>query len=217
LQTGFALMLQQLTTMLEMQDRMNRKVHPDWIAQRFAWYRALWIECGELIEHYGYKWWKHQQPAWEHVRLEIVDIWHFGMSMRFDGSNTPTTIAAAMLEELRAESPRSLELCEAVEALAASALVERRFAIGHFWSLLQAAEMNLDELFVAYVGKNVLNFFRQDHGYQQGTYRKSWQGREDNEHLYELLGTLDAGRPDYEVALYRALAQRYAATLAANT
>ena len=103
-------MLQQLTTMLEMQDRMNRKVHPDWIAQDFAWYRALWIECGELIEHYGYKWWKHQQPAWEHVRLEIVDIWHFGMSMRFDGSNTPTTIAAAMLEELRAESPRSLEL-----------------------------------------------------------------------------------------------------------
>ena len=30
-------MLQQLTTMLEMQDRMNRKVHPDWINQQFAW------------------------------------------------------------------------------------------------------------------------------------------------------------------------------------
>ncbi len=210
-------MLQQLTTMLEMQDRMNRKVHPDWITQRFAWYRALWIECGELIEHYGYKWWKYQQPSWEHVRLEIVDIWHFGMSMHFDGCNTPATIAAAMLEELRAEPPCPLDLREATEALAACALVERRFAVSHFWSLLQAAGMSLDELFTAYVGKNVLNFFRQDHGYQHGSYRKSWQGREDNEHLSELLGTLDAGRPDYETALYAALAQRYVETFAANS
>lgn len=207
-------MLQQLTTMLEMQDRMNRKVHPDWIAQDFAWYRALWIECGELIEHYGYKWWKHQQPSWDHVRLEIVDIWHFGMSMRFDGSNTPATIAATMLDELRAEPPHRMELREAVEALAGCALVERRFSVSHFWSLLQAAGMSADELFAAYVGKNVLNFFRQDHGYQQGSYRKCWQGREDNEHLSELLGTLDAGVPDYADVLYRALAQRYADALA---
>ena len=47
-----------ITTMLNLQDSMNRKVHADWIAQRFAWYRAAWIECGELIEHHGYKWWK---------------------------------------------------------------------------------------------------------------------------------------------------------------
>ena len=176
-------MLQQLTTMLEMQDRMNRKVHPDWINQQFAWYRALWIECGELIEHYGYKWWKHQQPAWEHVKLEIVDIWHFGMSMRFDGASTPAQIAAGMLEELRLAPPQTMELREAVEALAGRALVGREFAVGPFWSLLQAAGMTPDELFTAYVGKNVLNFFRQDHGYKDGSYRKTWQGREDNEHL----------------------------------
>ena len=111
-------MQQRLITMLEMQDRMNRKVHPDWINQQFAWYRALWIECGELIEHYGYKWWKHQQPAWGHVKLEIVDIWHFGMSMRFDGASTPAQIAAGMLEELRLAPPQTMELREAVEALA---------------------------------------------------------------------------------------------------
>lgn len=206
-------MLQQLTMMLEMQDRMNRRIHPDWITQRFAWYRALWIECGELIEHYGYKWWKHQEPAWDHVRLEIIDIWHFGMSMRFDGQATPAVIAAAMLDELRMDPPRTMELREAVEALAGCALVERRFAVSHFWSLMQAAGMDIDELFTAYIGKNVLNFFRQDHGYQEGSYRKSWQGREDNEHLSELLATLDTGRPDYADTLYRALSRRYAETL----
>ena len=209
-------MLQQLTTMLEMQDRMNRKVHPDWINQQFAWYRALWIECGELIEHYGYKWWKHQQPAWEHVKLEIVDIWHFGMSMRFDGASTPAQIAAGMLEELRLNPPQPMELREAVEALAGRALVGRAFPVGHFWTLLQAAGMTPEELFTAYVGKNVLNFFRQDHGYKDGSYRKNWQGREDNEHLAELLGALDSRSPRYADELYGALAARYAQTAAAN-
>ena len=209
-------MLQQLTTMLEMQDRMNRKVHPDWINQQFGWYRALWIECGELIEHYGYKWWKHQQPAWEHVKLEIVDIWHFGMSMRFDGTSTPAQIAAGMLEELRLAPPQTMELREAVEALAGRALVGREFPVGHFWSLLQAAGMTPDELFTAYVGKNVLNFFRQDHGYKDGSYRKTWQGREDNEHLAELLGQLDSRSPRYADELYGALAARYAQAAAAN-
>ena len=202
-------MQQQLITMLEMQERMNRKVHPDWISQGFAWYRALWIECGELIDHHGYKWWKKQEPDWEHVRLEVVDIWHFGMSMRFDGHNTPADIAAEMLAELQSEPPCELPLLEAVEALAGEVLVSRRLHAGRFWSVMQAAGLDLDSLFTAYVGKNVLNFFRQDHGYKQGTYRKLWQGREDNEHLAELARGLDSTAPGYAERLYEALETRY--------
>ena len=142
------------------------------------------------------------------MKLEIVDIWHFGMSMRFDGASTPAQIAAGMLEELRLAPPQTMELREAVEALAGRALVGREFAVGPFWSLLQAAGMTPDELFTAYVGKNVLNFFRQDHGYKDGSYRKTWQGREDNEHLAELLGQLDSRSPRYADELYGALAAR---------
>lgn len=202
-------MQQRLITMLEMQDRMNRKVHPDWINQNFAWYRALWIECGELVEHYGYKWWKKQEPAWEQVRLEVVDIWHFGMSMRFDGSNTPAQIAGEILQELQEDPPAQLELPDVVEALAVHTLANRQFSASRFWSLMQAAGMTPDELFTAYIGKNVLNFFRQDHGYKDGSYRKQWRGREDNEHLAELLETIDSGNPACAEQLYRALAERY--------
>lgn len=202
-------MLQQLTTMLEMQDRMNRKVHPDWIVQGFAWYRALWIECGELIEHHGYKWWKKQVPDWDHVRLEVVDIWHFGMSMRFNGQNNPATIAQEMLAELEAEPPRDMPLLEAVEALAAEVLVARRFALPRFWTVMQGAGLGPQELFATYVGKNVLNFFRQDHGYKEGRYQKNWQGREDNEHLAELMESLDDCAPGYPERLYTALGERY--------
>lgn len=202
-------MLQQLTTMLEMQERMNRRVHPDWIAQDFAWYRALWIECGELIDHHGYKWWKKQQPDWDHIRLEVVDIWHFGMSMRFDGTNTPATIAAGILAELAEEPPARLPLLEAVEALATDVLAKRRFHASLFWSVMEAAGLTPQSLFSAYVGKNVLNFFRQDHGYKDGSYRKQWAEREDNEHLHELMGGIDSHDPDYAGRLYAALKQRY--------
>jgi hypothetical protein len=58
----------------------------------------------------------------------------------------------------------------------------------------------------------VLNFFRQDHGYQDGSYRKVWAGREDNEHLMELLADIDTDADDAEAHLYAALQARYAAS-----
>ena len=73
-------MLTAVKTMLSLQDQMNTKVHPQWRSQGFEWYRAAWIECGELMDHAGYKWWKHAEPELEQIQLEVVDIWHFGMS-----------------------------------------------------------------------------------------------------------------------------------------
>ena len=51
---------------------------------------------------------------------------------------------------------------------------------------------------------------------KDGSYRKTWQGREDNEHLAELLGQLDSRSPRYADELYGALAARYAQAAAAN-
>ncbi len=197
-------------TMLSMQNRMNTKVHPDWIDQHFEWYRALWLECGELIDHYGYKWWKKQNADMEQVRLEIVDIWHFGMSMLFDGREI-AEIAADMTKELESAEIVQCDVLSATEALAADVLSNRRFSIALFWSLLQAAEMDFSDLYEAYVGKNVLNFFRQDNGYQKGTYIKQWQGREDNEHLIDVLKELDSTKDNFASDLYQALEQRYQA------
>ena len=206
-------MLQRFITMLEMQDSMNRKVHPQWPEQGFEWYRATWIECAELMEHYGYKWWKKQQPEQDQVELEIIDIWHFGMSALFDGRDIPA-IAQAMCDELAATPPVERAFREAVEAVASHSLQTHSFSVSAFWSLLNAAGMNPDSLFTRYVGKNVLNVFRQVHGYKEGTYIKQWQGREDNEHLVEVLAVLDAERADYRQAVYDGLQARYQQVLA---
>ena len=75
---------------------------------------------------------------------------------------------------------------------------------------MDACDLSADALYRHYVGKNVLNFFRQDHGYQDGTYIKEWQGREDNEHLSELLDTLDASTAGFPEAVDDAWSARYA-------
>jgi hypothetical protein len=69
--------------------------------------------------------------------------------------------------------------------------------------------MDLDELFRQYVGKNTLNFFRQDHGYKEGSYIKIWHGEEDNEVLANLVNTLDATASDFQQQLYAALEEKY--------
>ena len=87
----------------------------------------------------------------------------------------------------------------------------RAFAVDAVRNLLACCERDLDDLYRGYVGKNVLNTFRQDHGYKLGSYVKTWDGREDNEVLAQLLGELDADDPAFRATLYEALAARYAA------
>lgn len=203
-------MQERLQTMLAMQDAMNRHVHPDWRERRFPWYRATWVECAELLDHVGYKWWKRQAPALDQVRLEIVDIWHFGLSALLQEEPDATVVAATIAATVAGHRPGSTDLRDATEALAQQALSSRRFSVSAFWDLLLAAQWDFDGLYGAYVGKNVLNVFRQDNGYQDGTYRKRWGDREDNEHLHELLGGLDSAAADFPDRLYAALGDRYA-------
>lgn len=188
---------------------MNARVHPAWIEQNFEWYRAAWIECGELIEHYGYKWWKKQEADMEQVRLEVIDIWHFGLSALFVPGKSIDIIAEEIHAELEAFSPQGLGVREATEALAVHCLQTKGFSPSLFWELMLASGLDFDSLYSAYVGKNVLNFFRQDNGYKEGTYIKDWSGREDNEHLVELVEQLDKTADDFDKQVYQALEHRY--------
>ena len=198
-----------LKTMLSMQDRMNTRVHTDWINQQFEWYRAVWIECGELIDHVGYKWWKKQEADMDQVRLEVVDIWHFGMSALFDATTDLDALARRIEVDLYHAEPETSDVRLATEALALDSLHTKSFSVPCFAQLMLACGLSFEDLYRHYVGKNVLNFFRQDHGYKEGTYVKEWTGREDNEHLTELMASLDADSPSFPDDVYQALRERY--------
>ncbi|MFA5493400.1 MAG: dUTP diphosphatase [Porticoccaceae bacterium] len=203
-------MRQQILTMLELQDAMNSKVHPQWRSQGYAWYRAIWVECAELMEHHGWKWWKKQSPDKDQVVLELVDIWHFGLSVLLLDGKSHEQIADQVAQVLAAGQAAG-DFLDAIERFTAATLAERHFDVSLFAALMACADLPFDELYARYVGKNVLNIFRQDQGYQSGTYRKTWQGREDNEHLMEILNQLDRASHSFREDLYRSLELRYRA------
>jgi hypothetical protein len=118
--------------------------------------------------------------------------------------------AFTMVTPDESDSVSSTHIHAATEALAQHALETKGFSVPLFHALMRACDLSADALYRHYVGKNVLNFFRQDNGYKDGTYVKEWQGREDNEHLSELLESLDATTPNFPEAVYEALASRYA-------
>ena len=198
-----------LETMARMQEAHNLQVHPDWRQQAYPYYRAVWVECAELLDHYGWKWWKHQQPDADQVKLEVVDIWHFGLSDLLREGTLDVDVARRLMAVTDTSDVDPEAFRRAVEALAQQTLSDRLFALEPFLNVLESLPMALPELFRLYVGKNVLNHFRQDHGYKSGEYRKIWQGREDNTHLVEILDALECPPDGVPERLYEALTQRY--------
>lgn len=214
---------QQLNTMLSLQSAMNRKVDPDWVKAAYPYLRAVVVEAAEAIEHHGWKWWKQQSLDMAQLQMEVIDIWHFILSevlLRHQGDEA--TASTQLLEEnaatgigdidfdnqtYRLASMTLLDKLELLTALAAA----RRVEIAVFASIMRDCGMDWDDLFAQYVSKNVLNFFRQDHGYKDGSYQKIWHGKEDNEHLVEVMTTLSATSDTYPTDLYQALQQRYPA------
>ena len=203
-------MKQQLLTMLQMQDDMNTKVHPQWRQQGFEWHRAIWVELAEMLDHYGWKWWKHQQPDMEQVHLELIDIFHFGLSARLVSGQDVADIANEIEQDLQSATTEG-SFAETIELMVANTLATKNFDVKTFAGLMTQTELSFDELFRHYVGKNVLNFFRQDHGYKTGEYIKIWNGKEDNEVLMDVLRANDASSTEFKENVYAGLKAAYPA------
>lgn len=187
--------------MLKLQDQINTQVNPDWKTAEQDWLTAIFVESGEAVESYGYKWWKKQTPDMDNVRLELVDIWHFIMSFSIEegiqhySSALEQTIHEAFSEQL---DDYSVSFNFYIRCMNAE-LLEREFydAWMSFAYLCDKAELSWEQLYTTYIGKNALNAFRANNGYKQGTYNKIWGGNgvdtfhEDNYFLMEYLKTVD--------------------------
>lgn len=208
----------QAETMLTLQAQMNAKVNPDWINAAYPYLRAVVVEGAEAMEHHGWKWWKKQDHDLAQLQMELVDIWHFTLShMLLEHRGDEGKALADLLARDAAATIRfdgrdfalaQLDLIGKME-LNIGLAAARRISLPLFEALLKDCGMEWKDLYCQYVGKNVLNFFRQDHGYKQGTYRKLWGGREDNEHLVEIMGALDSEAADFQHQVYSHLKERY--------
>jgi len=202
--------IKQLTqTMLELQGQINSQIDTQWRSYAHPWYRAAWTECAELLDHHGWKWWKKQEPDTPQIHLELVDIWHFALSDLLQHETDIDAISNQISSSVSRILNPPNEFLKLVEKLSEHCLTSKRIDINSFFDLMICVQMNYLELFKQYVGKNVLNRFRQDKGYKTGEYQKTWNGKEDNVHLSEILAQIDFEGTTAPEMVYQALESRY--------
>lgn len=204
------LTIEQLHTMLVLQDKLNQKINPDWLHAGYPWHQAIMVEAVEALEHYGWKWWKKQTSDLPQARIELTDIWHFALSKELERWGGNYAMASNVMHSVHAELPFGMEgvsTADKLGALIAAAGGTGRYNANAFVSLMQDFELSWDELYTTYIAKNVLNMFRQDHGYKEGSYVKMWDSMEDNVVLDTLMKLKPEATPDQ---LYTKLASTYA-------
>ena len=200
---------EKIKEMLDLQNKINEKVHPNWREQNFEWYRAIWVECAELLDHYGWKWWKKQSPNQAQIELELVDIWHFGLSILL--SNYDIEKSISLISEGIIDQRGSGKFRENLEDFTSNTLQTRSFDLKRFNQVMNDVGLTFEKLYVGYISKNVLNSFRQDKGYQAGTYIKDWGGIEDNEYLIRLASKMDPKSENFSSELYTLMEKEYEA------
>lgn len=201
---------QSIHEMLDMQSALNEMTNgADWrdgrtaLGKEIDWRRCIVMEAAELIDSYPWKHWKsvEAQTDMENVRVELVDIWHFLLSLaleHFDEDKAVQLLTKALEDsedsELNMNKLSAIEQVRLHEIMMSVAM--QRGAVSEeylsalaeaFFNSCQIVELPFNQLYQIYMAKNVLNKFRQDHGYKEGTYIKEWNGKEDNVVMFEII------------------------------
>ena len=204
--------MDKILQMLQLQQQLNDATNGEgWEkgitknGKKIDWKRCTYLECAELIESYPWKHWKNidAQPDYANIQIEAVDIWHFIMSQGLEDYKMKNlgSIEALALNIQKLDNyatftaeivPTTKDYYEQIEVV--EVLMKRLFCEDSTEALMKAfidvavqSGLNLDALYKLYVGKNILNKFRQDHGYKEGTYIKIWNGEEDNVTMQSIL------------------------------
>jgi len=169
--------------MMKMQEEINCKIDPEWREARHPWHRAIWMECAELQDHLGWKWWKHQEPDIAQARMEVVDIWHFILSMALQEGMSFDEVEGCIQAIVHGGEMSVGQRVKNVVSVCSSPTPPHVDLVLHEFASLRGSEeieMSMADLFELYVVKNKLNEFRQSHGYKTGGYKKMWGSLEDN-------------------------------------
>ncbi len=176
------------------------------------WKRCIYMESAELIDSFNWKHWKDIDKAtdWENATIEIIDIWHFIMSLLLEdykvnnrGSfnkllNDVVDVHGFERFSKEADNRENADTMEVINDIEAIIHMTTSSSIDLFDGLLKSyfsmslkCGVNLQTLYKFYIAKNVLNQFRQDNGYKEGTYKKIWGDKEDNEVMLEIIASQD--------------------------
>ena len=189
------------------------------------WKRCIYMECAEMIDSFTWKHWKNidSDADWENLQIEVIDVWHFIISLAIEnyslnlrGGVEDLAINISQLESFSKIDIHSdifapqADVIAKVEDIMLHVLSKETLnleaLIADFFDLVLMSGLDLETLYRLYVGKNILNQFRQDNGYKDGSYIKVWGGEEDNIVMKRVWEENVDIKPD---ALYKELSKIY--------
>lgn len=207
-------MKNKIIEMLELQDTLNTNTNTstwrEWITPKWKvinWKRCIYMETAEAIDSVTWKHWKNVDWGidYDNFKVELIDIWHFLMSYLLT-TNSIEEVAELTMKFVNEKSeiklPKILDkesnliiddiLLPYEELMFLSLMKDDsqeyiEAYIKSFFVCLDSANISFDDLYKLYIGKNVLNKFRQDHWYKEWTYIKMWNGKEDNVYMQEII------------------------------
>ncbi len=225
---------QMLKSMFEMQQKLNDDTNGiNWengynkYGKIISWKRCIYMECCELIDSFSWKHWKNinAKPNWQNIQIEVIDIWHFIMSLAIEYYHNNKIgniddIVSYILdnksfktfckEPKHIDDTEQMEIINQVERIIhiTSGVYKNPFEmiISEFFTIAYDCGLNIESLYTVYIGKNVLNIFRQDHGYKEGTYKKVWKDVEDNVIMNKIIDKNSSISPE---ELYKQLEEEY--------
>jgi len=184
---------------IDLQNRMNVTVNPQWVSAGYRWDRAAMLEAAELFDHIGWKWWKHQEINKQQCLLELVDIFHFIISYDIIYNEADavrySNIYVHANKHIRRNQNKEYAF-DLITKFIETASTYNECSVRSFFEIVVALDFTIEDIVKWYIGKNVLNQFRQAYGYKTGTYIKNWATKdekangseyEDNEVLAQIL------------------------------
>ena len=174
--------------------------------RQINWRRCTYMELAELVDSFNWKHWKdiNIAPDWDNVKIEVVDIWHFIMSLGLEEYKLKNKGDIDILVEYTSETKCFNDFVNEAQNVSSEDIFMIINTIEHFikdtingddynkliddfFEMALQCGLNIDILFKHYIAKNVLNEFRQANGYKEGTYKKTWGLKEDNIVMLEIL------------------------------
>ena len=179
-----------------------------------SWYRGIYMEVAEAIDSFNWKHWKNidDEPDWDNIRVELVDIWHFLMSESIRiGDESYANKFLDMKPKGDFDSVALVSLLEEMLVLSVASSIDSKINNSRkitnlFFNIISHLDIDVEDLYKRYVIKNQLNIFRQKNGYKNGTYVKLWDGIEDNIIAFKIM---DKNPNITPAELYNELAIKY--------
>lgn len=209
--------IKSINEVIKLQDSFNSVVNPNWRTAGYPFYRAAWLEMAEFVDHVGtWKWWKKAERGdREQCVLELVDIFHFVLSDCILNNRTAEVIFGSYTKALSSVKKMATDedIFNEVDAFIELSLFNVRtgsgVALKEFFAICIMFDVTIDELLKKYIGKNVLNKFRQDNGYKSGTYIKEWGPQQEDNHFLVIYRDQLGSSLTFDT-LYDALRLKYA-------